>query len=92
MSVLEDTAVPAKYKRWVILSTVVLLLSLLLLLCNIVAAFVYFTANSTPVWVTALSVISILGMAVGFGGLFLLLGIAAAKASGSDKKQASNLG
>lgn len=92
MSGLEDTAVPARYKRWLILSTVVLLLSLVLLLCNIVATFVYFSARSTPVWVTALSVTSIFGMVAGFGGLFLLLGIAGGRAWRSDKKRAAKLG
>lgn len=76
----ESEAVPAQYRRWLVVSTAILLLSLLLLLGQVISAFVYFAAASTPVWVTVLGVLALFGMSTGFAGLFLLLAIAGARA------------
>jgi hypothetical protein len=73
MSAVKSTAIPAGYKRWVIASVVVLLGSLALFTGAVVAWFVYFMQPSTPLWVTVLAVVSVLGIGVGFGGLFLIM-------------------
>jgi hypothetical protein len=69
----KSTAIPEGYKWWVIASVVVLLGSLVLFTGAVVAWFVYFMQTSTPLWVTVLAVVSVLGIAVGFGGLFLVM-------------------
>ena len=63
-------------KKWLIVSLGVLLLSLVLVLGDIVAAFVYFADKTDPLWVTLLGVAGALGVAVGFAGFFLLMAIA----------------
>ncbi|WP_353068130.1 hypothetical protein RBB75_11040 [Tunturibacter empetritectus] len=69
-------AIPDGAKKWLVAFLGVLLLSLLLVLGDIVAAFVYFADKSNPLWVTLLGVTGAFGVAVGFGGFFLLMAIA----------------
>jgi hypothetical protein len=69
-------AIPDSAKKWLIASLGVLLFSLVLVLGDIVAAFVYFADKSDPLWVTLLGIAGALGVAVGFAGFFLLMAIA----------------
>jgi hypothetical protein len=78
-------------KGWLIASVVVLLGSLTLFVTTVVAGFVYFTQTSTPLWVTVLGVVSVLGIALGFGGLFMVLVLAGMKARKDDKVRAALL-
>jgi hypothetical protein len=78
-------AMPDGSKGLLITSLVVLLGSLTLFLGNVVAGFVYFTAKTTPLWVTVLGVVALLGMAVGFGGVCLVFLLAVVKARREDK-------
>jgi hypothetical protein len=76
MSAVMSKAIPDGSKKWLMAFLGVLLFSLLLVLGDIVAAFVYFADKSDPLWVTLLGVAGGLGVAVGFGGFFLLMAIA----------------
>ncbi|WP_260736741.1 hypothetical protein [Tunturiibacter lichenicola] len=67
---------PDGFKRWLVASVSVLLISLGLALADIVAAFVYFADKTDPIWVTGLGVVAALGIAIGFAGFFLLMAIA----------------
>jgi hypothetical protein len=69
-------AIPDSAKKWLVASLGVLLFSLVLVLGDIVAAFVYFADKSDPLWVTLLGVAGALGVAVGFAGFFLLMAMA----------------
>jgi hypothetical protein len=73
-------AIPAGYKWWLIGSVAVLVGSLVLFTTAVVAGFVYFSAKATPLWVTVWAVISVLGIGVGFLGLFGIFVAAAMKA------------
>ena len=73
---MKSTPLPDGYKLWIIASTAVLLASLVLVLGAIVAAFVYFSDKTTPLWVTLLGVAGVLGVGVGFAGLFGLMAVA----------------
>ncbi|WP_353063966.1 hypothetical protein RBB77_22335 [Tunturibacter psychrotolerans] len=76
MSAVLSKAIPDSAKKWLIASLGVLLFSLVLVLGDIVAAFVYFADKTNPLWVTLLGVAGALGVAVGFAGFFLLMAIA----------------
>jgi hypothetical protein len=76
-------------KIWLILSVVVLLGSLTLFVVTVVSGFVYFNEASTPLWVTVLGVVAVLGIGVGFGGLFLVLLLAAMKARKAEQARAA---
>jgi hypothetical protein len=76
MSAVMSKAIPDGAKKWLVAFLGVLLSSLLLVLGDIVAAFVYFSDKSNPLWVTLLGVAGAFGVAVGFGGFFLLMAIA----------------
>ncbi len=56
-------------------SVSVLLLSLVLVLGDIVAAFVYFADKIDPLWVTLLGVAGAFGVAMGFAGIFCLMAL-----------------
>lgn len=73
MSAVKSKAIADGYKGWVVASIVVLLGSLTLFTGAVVAWFVYFMQTSTPLWVTVLAVVSVLGIGLGFGGLFLVM-------------------
>ncbi|WP_158791031.1 hypothetical protein [Granulicella sp. L60] len=76
MSIAKSKPLPDGFKTWIVVSVSLLLFSLLLVLGDIVAAFVYFSDKTNPLWVTLLGVAGALGVALGFGGLFLLMAIA----------------
>jgi hypothetical protein len=69
-------AMPDGAKKWLVASLGVLLFSLALVLGDIVAAFVYFADKTDPLWVTLLGVAGAFGVAIGFGGFFLLMATA----------------
>ena len=83
------SALAAGLKGWLILSVAVLLGSLTLFVVTIVSGFVYFNAASTPLWVTVVGVVAVLGIGVGFGGLFLVLVLAAMKARKAEQARAA---
>jgi hypothetical protein len=64
------------YKPWLILSLLILIGSLLVFVVAVVAAFVSFGDERTPLWVMVVGILSVLGIAVGFGGFFLLMATA----------------
>jgi hypothetical protein len=66
-------SIPKGYKAWLIASVVVLVGSLGLLAIAVTAAFWTFADTTAPLWVVVLGALSLLGIGVGFGGLFLLL-------------------
>ena len=69
--------IPKAYIPWIIASIVVLVGSLILFSVAVTAAFVSFGDRTTPLWVIVLGVLAILGVALGFGGFFLLMATAA---------------
>lgn len=69
-----------EYKPWLIGSVIVLVCSLVLLAGDVVAAFLNFSEEMTPLWVVVVGAVALLGVAVGFGGLFLLMATAGWKA------------
>ncbi len=76
MSTLKSKALPDGFKGWVVASIGVLLASLVLVLGAIVEAFVYFSEKTTPLWVVLLGVAGVLGVGVGFAGLFGMMAVA----------------
>jgi uncharacterized sodium:solute symporter family permease YidK len=76
MSVAKSKSLPDGFKGWIIASVAVMLLSLVLVLGDIVAAFAYFSEKTNPLWITLLGVAGALGVALGFAGLFVLLAFA----------------
>ncbi|MDQ2832713.1 MAG: hypothetical protein M3Y50_03025 [Acidobacteriota bacterium] len=76
MSAEKSNPLPAGFRPWIVASIAALLVSLLLALAAIVAAFVFFSASATPLWVTLLGGCAVLGVALGFGGLFTLMAVA----------------
>lgn len=68
--------IPKAYKPWMILSTAVLLGSFVLLAADAVGAFLSFGDTTTPLWVIVVGVIAVIGVVLGFGGLFVLLATA----------------
>lgn len=73
MSAVLSKAIPDSAKKWLVASLAVLLLSLVLVLGDVVAAFVYFADKTDPLWVTLLGVAGAFGVAMGFGGFFVLM-------------------
>jgi hypothetical protein len=92
MSAVASKAMPDGFKWWLVANVSVLLLSLLLFVGNVAAGFVYFSDKAAPAWVTALGIVALMGMCVGFGGLFLMLILVAVKAYRTDKKRAAEQG
>ena len=92
MSAAKSKAMPEGCKWWLVASIAVLMVSLAMFVGTVVAGFIYFTEKATPIWVTLLVVFSVLGMGVGFGGLFLILIFVAWKAHRDDKRLAAEQG
>jgi membrane protein YdbS with pleckstrin-like domain len=76
MSVATSKAMPDGFKLGVSASVGVLLISIMLLVGDIVAAFVYFSQQMNPLWVAVVGGLAVLGVAVGFAGFFLLMAVA----------------
>ncbi len=86
MSVAKDKPLPDGFKAWIVVSVGLLLLSLVLVLGDIIAAFVYFSDKTSPLWVTLLGVAGALGVGLGFAGLFLLMAIAGWRSHRESKR------
>ncbi len=69
-------SLPKGFKPWLIVSVAVLVISLGLLAVSVSAAFFTFADVVAPLWVVVLGALSLLGVGLGFGGLFLLLATA----------------
>ncbi len=69
-------SLPKGFKPWLIVSVAVLVGSLGLLAVAVTAAFFTFADVAAPLWVIVLGVLALLGVGLGFGGLFLLLATA----------------
>ncbi len=65
--------IPSGYNPWIILSLTVLVGSLALFAAAVVANFVAFGNQTTPLWVIIFSVIAAFGVLLGFTGFFLLM-------------------
>src|SRR5580704_950560 len=72
-------AISERFKWWLVASTAVIVGSLVLFVVNLVAGFAFFTEKTAPLWVTVVGVISVIGMGLGFGCLFLVFLLAALK-------------
>ncbi|MBB5343635.1 hypothetical protein [Tunturibacter empetritectus] len=86
MSGAKSKSLPDEFKGWIIASVAVMLLSLVLVLGDIVAAFAYFSEKTNPLWVTLLGVVGALGVALGFAGLFVLLAFAGWRSYSESKR------
>lgn len=64
------------YKPWLLVSLTVLIGSLMLLAVAGTVAFVGAPGGPTPLWVIVLGVVSVLGVAAGFGGFLLIMVVA----------------
>ena len=78
-------AMPEGLKGLLVTSLVVLVGSLVLFVGSVVAGFVYFSATATPLWVTVLAVVGVLGIALGFVGVGVVFILAVVKARKDDK-------
>jgi len=59
------------YRPWLIASVAVLVVSLLLL--AFVGTMAFVGSSQAPLWLIALGVVAVLGVAVGFAGFFLMM-------------------
>jgi hypothetical protein len=79
----------ARHLRWSLISSVVVLLgSLALFVGTVVAGFAYFNSQSSPLWLTVVGVVAVLGIVTGFAGLLFVLILAWMKARKNEKAQA----
>lgn len=83
---IRSKALPDGFKAWIVASVSLLLVSLLLVLGDVVAAFAYFSEEASPLWVTLLGVAGALGIGLGFGGLFVLLAVAGWRSHQESKR------
>jgi len=82
----RSKALPDGFKWWIVASVGLLLVSLLLVLGDIVAAFAYFSQKTSPLWVTLLGVAGALGVGLGFAGLFVLMAVAGWRSHRESKR------
>jgi membrane protein implicated in regulation of membrane protease activity len=82
----RSKALPDGFKWWIVASLSLLLVSLLLVLGDIVAAFIYFSEKTRPLWVTVLGAAGMFGVGVGFAGLFLLMAVAGWRSRQESKR------
>lgn len=73
---MANEPIPKAYKPWIIGLATILVGSLIVLSADVGLAFVSYADKSTPLWVIVVGVLSALGVALGFGGLFLLMATA----------------
>jgi len=79
-------SLPRAFKPWLIASVALLVLSLAVLAVSVTAAFVSFQQTGTPLWVVVLGALSVFGILLGFGGIFLLMAVAGVKAFRDGRK------
>jgi len=65
------------YKVWLMASIGVLVASLMLVAVAVTAAFISFAKQGTPLWVIIVGTLGGLGVATGFAGMVIILGVAA---------------
>jgi hypothetical protein len=82
----RSKALPDGFKWWIVASVSLLLVSLLLVLGDIVAAFAHFSQKTSPLWVTLLGVAGALGVGLGFAGLFVLMAVAGWRSHQESKR------
>lgn len=82
-------AIPQGFKWWIVSCLILLLGSLSIFVANIVASFMYFSAGTTPLWVTVLGVIGVLGIVAAFSGLFFVMILVAVKTRREEKQRAA---
>ena len=73
---MTDSSIGKAYKPWLLASLVVLVGSLLLLAVAGTVAFVGNTGDPVPLWAIVMGALAGLGVAVGFGGFFLIMVVA----------------
>ena len=81
----ESSPIPKAYRPWMMLSLAVLVFSLVTLVIVGALAFIYYANVLTPLWLTILGTLSAFGVALGFGGFFLMLVIAGYSSFKEDK-------
>ena len=86
MSALTSKPMPDGFKWGLVASVGVLLASLALFVGDIAAAFVYFSQKATPLWVTVVGGLAVLGIVVGFAGFFVLMAIAGWRSHRESKR------
>ena len=86
MTRLTTESIGKAYKPWIIASVVVLVGSLMLLAVVGTIGFVYYASSGMPIWLILLGVAAALGVALGFGGFFLLMMTAGWKSFRDDRK------
>jgi len=82
----RSKALPDGFKGWIVACVSLLLVSLLLVLGDIVAAFAYFSQTANPLWVTLLGVAGALGVGLGFLGFFALMLVAGWRSHRESKR------
>ncbi len=65
-----------RYRPWLVVSLVVLVLSLLSLGVVVTVIFVYFSGSDVPLWLELLFVVTVLGVAAGFAGFLGMMMLA----------------
>ena len=73
---MTDSSIGKAYKPWLLASLVVLVGSLMLLAAAGTMAFVGTTGEPVPLWAIVLGAVAGLGVALGFGGFFLIMLVA----------------
>ena len=69
-------SLPKGYKPFIIASLTILVLSLVLLAGAVVAAFVFFGGEGTPLWVVVMGGFAVFGIALGFAGFLGMMLVA----------------
>ncbi len=65
-----------RYRPWLIVSLVILVMSLMSLGLVVTVMFVYFSGLEKPLWLELLFVVTVLGVMVGFAGFFVMMMLA----------------
>ena len=70
-------SLPKAYKPWIVASLSILVLSLVLLAGAVVAAFLFFGGEGTPLWVVVMGGFAVFGILLGFAGFLAMMAVAA---------------
>ena len=85
-------SIPKAYRPWLMLLLALLVVSLFVLVVTASVAFIYYVNVLTPLWLIVLGALAAFGVAVGFGGLFLLLVVAGYSSFKTDPPQSGTPG
>ena len=69
-------SLPKGYKPFIVASLAILVLSLVLLVGAVVAAFFFFGGEGTPLWVVVMGGFAVFGIALGFAGFLGMMLVA----------------